>query len=177
MTRKSLQFRRVRVIAISVLDSARANKFYAETLGMPPAYEEQEQVGYLIGETILTLKANWDQPPVQNPNRESRSKPMTLATPKRHYVLAELLFLIRSRFTTGRRLSGAFWTRKGTRFGFVRIQVGDRLVSCDDGVSALKGQKESARGLTPGIDREKPPPTNHQSPLTGLPQPRILNPT
>ena len=35
---------------------------------MPPAYEEQEQVGYLIGETILLLKANWDQPPVQNPN-------------------------------------------------------------------------------------------------------------
>jgi catechol 2,3-dioxygenase-like lactoylglutathione lyase family enzyme len=68
MTAKSLQFRRVRVIAISVLDSARANKFYAETLGMPPAYEEQEQVGYLIGETILMLKANWDQPPVQNPN-------------------------------------------------------------------------------------------------------------
>ena len=68
MTTKSLQFRRVRVIAISVLDSARANKFYAETLGMPPAYEEQEQVGYLIGETILMLKANWDQPPVQNPN-------------------------------------------------------------------------------------------------------------
>jgi catechol 2,3-dioxygenase-like lactoylglutathione lyase family enzyme len=68
MTTKSLQFRRVRVIAISVLDSARANKFYGETLGMPPAYEEQEQVGYLIGETILMLKANWDQPPVQNPN-------------------------------------------------------------------------------------------------------------
>ena len=68
MTTKSLQFRRVRVIAISVLDSARANKFYAETLGMPPAYEGQEQVGYLIGETILLLKANWDQPPVQNPN-------------------------------------------------------------------------------------------------------------
>jgi len=68
MSTKSLQFRRVRVIAISVLDSARANKFYAETLGMPPAYEEQEQVGYLIGETILMLKANWDQPPVQNPN-------------------------------------------------------------------------------------------------------------
>lgn len=68
MTTKSLQFRRVRVIAISVLDSARANKFYAETLGLPPAYEEQEQVGYLIGETILMLKADWDQPPVQNPN-------------------------------------------------------------------------------------------------------------
>jgi len=67
MTTNSLQFGRVRVIAISVLDLERANKFYTQTLGLPPAYEEKEQVGYLIGETILTLK-NWDQPPVQNPN-------------------------------------------------------------------------------------------------------------
>lgn len=50
------------------MDSERANKFYAETLGLPPAYEDKEQVGYLIGETILMLKSDWDQPPVQNPN-------------------------------------------------------------------------------------------------------------
>ena len=68
MTAKPLQFHRVRVVAVSVLDSDRANKFYAETLGLPPAYEEKEQVGYLVGETILMLKADWDQPPVQNPN-------------------------------------------------------------------------------------------------------------
>jgi catechol 2,3-dioxygenase-like lactoylglutathione lyase family enzyme len=68
MSTKSLQFRRVRVIAISVLDSERANKFYAETLGLPPAYEDNEQVGYLIGETVFMLKPDWDQPPVQNPN-------------------------------------------------------------------------------------------------------------
>ncbi|MFY9986401.1 MAG: VOC family protein [Chthoniobacterales bacterium] len=68
MTAKPLQFHRVRVVAVSVLDSDRANKFYAETLGLPPAYEEKEQVGYLVGETILMLKAGWDQPPVQNPN-------------------------------------------------------------------------------------------------------------
>jgi catechol 2,3-dioxygenase-like lactoylglutathione lyase family enzyme len=68
MAKKSLQFNRVRVIAISVLDPERANKFYAETLGLPPAYEDKEQVGYLIGETILMLKASWDQPPAQNPN-------------------------------------------------------------------------------------------------------------
>jgi catechol 2,3-dioxygenase-like lactoylglutathione lyase family enzyme len=68
MNTNSLRFRRVRVIAISVLDSERANKFYAETLGLPPAYEDKEQVGYLIGDTILMPKPNWDQPPVQNPN-------------------------------------------------------------------------------------------------------------
>jgi catechol 2,3-dioxygenase-like lactoylglutathione lyase family enzyme len=68
MTTKSIEFRRVRVVAISVLDAERANKFYAKTLGLAPAFEEQEQVGYLIGETILMLKADWHQPPVQNPN-------------------------------------------------------------------------------------------------------------
>jgi predicted enzyme related to lactoylglutathione lyase len=68
MSTKSLLFHRVIVAAVSVVDSERANKFYAETLGLPPAYEDKEQVGYLIGETILMLKANWDQPPTQNPN-------------------------------------------------------------------------------------------------------------
>jgi len=67
MSTKPLLFRRVIVVAVSVVDSERANKFYAETLGLPPAYEDNEQVGYLIGETILMLK-NWDQPPVQDPN-------------------------------------------------------------------------------------------------------------
>ena len=67
MSAKSLLFRRVIVVAVSVVDSERANKFYAETLGLPPAYEDNEQVGYQIGETILMLK-NSDQPPVENPN-------------------------------------------------------------------------------------------------------------
>ncbi|MBV8101047.1 MAG: VOC family protein [Verrucomicrobia bacterium] len=68
MSAKPLLFRRVIVVAISVVDSERANKFYAETLGLPPAYEDKEQVGYLVGETILMLKSDWDQPPVQSPN-------------------------------------------------------------------------------------------------------------
>jgi catechol-2,3-dioxygenase len=68
MSTKSLVFNRVIVVALSVADSQRANKFYAETLGLAPAYEDNEQVGYLIGETILMLKSDWDQPPVENPN-------------------------------------------------------------------------------------------------------------
>jgi catechol-2,3-dioxygenase len=67
MSAKPLLFRRVIAVAVSVVDSERANKFYGETLGLPPAYEDNEHVGYLIGETILMLK-NWDQPPVENPN-------------------------------------------------------------------------------------------------------------
>jgi catechol 2,3-dioxygenase-like lactoylglutathione lyase family enzyme len=68
MSTKSLLFNRVIVVALSVVDPERANKFYSETLGLPPAYEDKEQVGYLIGETILMLKSDWDQSPVQNPN-------------------------------------------------------------------------------------------------------------
>ena len=68
MSTESPWFRRVRVIAISVVDPERANKFYGETLGLTPAYEEKQQVGYLIGDTILMLKADWDQPPIQDPN-------------------------------------------------------------------------------------------------------------
>ena len=63
-----LGFRCVKVMALSVLDFDRANKFYGETLGLPPEYENKEQVGYLIGQTILMLKANWDVPPTQTPN-------------------------------------------------------------------------------------------------------------
>src|SRR6516164_3111906 len=78
MSTQSIPFKRVIAVALSVADSERANKFYGETLGLPPAYEDKlspsfpassgEQVGYLIGETILLLKSDWDQPPVQNPN-------------------------------------------------------------------------------------------------------------
>jgi catechol 2,3-dioxygenase-like lactoylglutathione lyase family enzyme len=68
MSTASPLFRRVRVIAISVVDLERASKFYGKTLGLTPAYEEKQQVGYLIGDTILMLKADWDQRPIQNPN-------------------------------------------------------------------------------------------------------------
>jgi predicted enzyme related to lactoylglutathione lyase len=68
MNTSSLGLRRVKVIALSVLDSDRANKFYGETLGLPPEYENKEQVGYRVGDTILMLKANSDVSPTQTPN-------------------------------------------------------------------------------------------------------------
>jgi hypothetical protein len=61
-------FQRVKVIAFSVIDSDRANKFYGITLDLPPAYEGGEQVGYFLGETILMLKSNWYASPTQAPN-------------------------------------------------------------------------------------------------------------
>lgn len=61
-------FLRVKVIAFSVLDPERANRFYSQTLGLPPAFEGDEQVGYFLGQTILMLKPNWYAPPTQAPN-------------------------------------------------------------------------------------------------------------
>ncbi len=62
MSALALGFQRVKVIALSILDLNRA-KFYGETLGLPLAYEGAAQVGYLVDQTILMLKADWDAPP------------------------------------------------------------------------------------------------------------------
>jgi predicted enzyme related to lactoylglutathione lyase len=68
MNSSPLGFRSVKVLALSVSDLDRASKFYGETLGLPPEYENEQQVGYLLGETTLMLKANWELPPTDAPN-------------------------------------------------------------------------------------------------------------
>ena len=55
------------MIAVSVIDSDRAKKFYGETLRLPPEHENEEQIGYRIGDTIF-LKANSYVSPTQMPN-------------------------------------------------------------------------------------------------------------
>lgn len=62
------RLQRVKVIALPVVDSARANQFYENVLGLPPAYEGGAQVGYQLGDIILMLKANWYASPTENPN-------------------------------------------------------------------------------------------------------------
>ena len=68
MSAPPLGFQGVKVIALSVTDPERANRFYRETLALPPAYEGEEKVGYLLGQTILMLKDNWYAPPTATPN-------------------------------------------------------------------------------------------------------------
>lgn len=63
-----LGFQRVKVVALAVNDFARASRFYSETLGLPPAYEGEEQAGYLLGRTIFMLKSPWYAPPTEQPN-------------------------------------------------------------------------------------------------------------
>lgn len=52
-------FQRIKVIALAVVDKARAERFYGDTLGLAPAFEGDTQVGFFLGQTILMLKDNW----------------------------------------------------------------------------------------------------------------------
>ena len=56
------------MIAISAEDIDRANHFYGTTMGLLPAYEGDERVGFLLGETILMPKAGWYAPPTTTLN-------------------------------------------------------------------------------------------------------------
>jgi len=68
MSASPLGFQRIKVIALSVQDLDRANRFYRDTLSLPPAFEGADQVGHLLGQTILMLKPNWYAPPTDAPN-------------------------------------------------------------------------------------------------------------
>jgi catechol-2,3-dioxygenase len=65
---KTPGFLRIKAIALAVTDRGRAERFYGETLGLPPAFEGGRQVGYLLGQTILMLKDDWYGAPTSLPN-------------------------------------------------------------------------------------------------------------
>ena len=70
----ALGIQRVKVIALAVSDLARANRFYGEQMGLEPAFEGSEQVGWWLGQVILMLKPDWAAP-TEQPNPR-----ITLAT-------------------------------------------------------------------------------------------------
>ena len=57
-----LGIQRVKVIALAVNDLERANRFYGQQLGLSPAFEGAEQVGWWLGQIILMLKPDWAVP-------------------------------------------------------------------------------------------------------------------
>ncbi|MER2554340.1 MAG: VOC family protein [Thauera sp.] len=61
-TLPALGIQRVKVIALAVTSLARANRFYEEILGLAPAFEGAEQVGWQLDEIILMLKPEWATP-------------------------------------------------------------------------------------------------------------------
>ena len=105
MNTSPLGFINVKVVAISVLDLKRANEFYSETLELPPAYEDNNQIGYSIGDTILMLKPDLDLPPNADPNprvtlqvadarkteNDLRSRGVTIADPVQIYDKTHLV--------------------------------------------------------------------------------------
>ena len=68
MKTPAVGFLRVKVIAFPVIDPGRADQFYGHILGLQPAFEGGEQVGYLLGDITLMLKANWYASPTPEPN-------------------------------------------------------------------------------------------------------------
>lgn len=69
-----LGIQRVKVVALSVIELDRANRFYKEKIGLEPAFEGTEQVGWWLGQVILMLKPDWAAP-TDTPNPR-----VTLAT-------------------------------------------------------------------------------------------------
>ena len=57
-----LGLQRVKVIALAVANLDRANQFYGQQLGLPPAFEGKEQVGWWLDSVILMLKPGWAEP-------------------------------------------------------------------------------------------------------------------
>lgn len=61
-TLPALGIQRVKVIALAVTSLERANRFYQEILGLEPAFEGTQQVGWQLGQIILMLKPDWATP-------------------------------------------------------------------------------------------------------------------
>ena len=57
-----LGIQRVKVVAVAVTDLERANRFYKEKIGLQPAYEGSDHVGWWLGQVILMLKPDWAAP-------------------------------------------------------------------------------------------------------------------
>jgi len=68
MQTSPLGFLNIKAIALPVLDIGRANKFYRDTLSLPPAHEGGKEAGYYLGQTILMLKTDWYASPTDKPN-------------------------------------------------------------------------------------------------------------
>lgn len=61
-TLSALGIQHVKVIALAVTSLERANRFYKDMLGLAPAFEGMEQVGWQLGGIILMLKPDWATP-------------------------------------------------------------------------------------------------------------------
>ncbi len=70
MSESSFGLLRVKVVALAVGDVERANRFYGSTLGLEPAMENGQAVGFQLENLVLMLKpvADWYGRPTAEPN-------------------------------------------------------------------------------------------------------------
>lgn len=61
-TLPALGIQRVKVIALAVRSLEGANRFYEDMLGLAPAFEGAEHVGWQLDEIVLMLKPDWETP-------------------------------------------------------------------------------------------------------------------
>lgn len=79
-TLPSLGIRCIKVVAVAAADPQRAARFYGATLGLEPAYEGGEAVGWQIGQVILMPKADWAAPTAEPNPRITLEVDNALAT-------------------------------------------------------------------------------------------------
>ena len=63
-----LDFLRVKGVALPVQNLERANTFYRDILALPLSDDDSGEIRYLLGQTILMLKADWYAAPSDQPN-------------------------------------------------------------------------------------------------------------
>lgn len=51
-----LGFQQLKVVALAVNDLARAERFYGDTLGLAPATEGGQRIGFVLGDIAIMLK-------------------------------------------------------------------------------------------------------------------------
>ncbi len=112
-----MNFLNIKAIALAVTDLERAKHFYTDTLLLRPAYEDGQQVGNHLGNTVLIFKKDWYAQPSDalNPrvtieSGDARSTEVTLR--KRGVVIADPV----ERYGEG--LVGSFLDSEGNKLWF-----------------------------------------------------------
>lgn len=68
MSPSPLHFLKLKGVALSVKDLARASAFYGDTLALAPIQDSSGEVRFALGQSILMLKPEFYAPPTDQPN-------------------------------------------------------------------------------------------------------------
>ena len=117
MPQTALNLQSVKVIALAVTNLERAKQFYSETLSLPPAFEDGQQVGNHLGHTVLLLKADSDARPSASLN--PRITLQTADAYRTEAALSQLGVVIADRVQAyGAAAVGSFLDSEGNKLCF-----------------------------------------------------------